>query len=260
MPNDQVSRLLESDFDRALRVATQGADAPPALSYTERVRAAAAHVTTLPFAVAVRTDAVRLVVNGREWYAARQQILRDPNLNQQGRVRVLDGHDGRYDAALAQDLGRFVEHFTRGEGLVLNTPPVFAPRDTTDALRVNGIMADVESYDVETLERVAREAIARTDLFLLDRLVRKAGAVATWKKPFSSSAEVLIILDAMRAALATPEVVRSEAVRQWLASARTDVRYLVNELRKGHGKLDPVNITTGALVTLFPDRVVPGAE
>jgi hypothetical protein len=143
-------------------------------------------------------------------------------------------------------------------------PPEFTPANAGDAARIAVTMASARYFSPPVFCEVTRAAIARGDLPLVGQLDKLGRSMAgTPMEPgfvaaFVNSQAVFDVLQEAGAALATPDVIRSDAASEWLGLAERDVRYFVATLREGHGRIDPMQFTAGAVEMLFPDRVPPG--
>lgn len=215
-----------------------------------RQAAAFADFHASPAGRAPSAIAARAIADRKREAEKRDAMLRDRNLSDVGRRDALAKLASDAAASLAAAEKEIRAHIEDVRRTIAERPPRFEPRDLLAATRINGILHDLDSYDPSTAARVAHEAVAYEDLPLAKRLHDRLGALASWKKPFLDSAEIRDAVAALDELLATDDVVRADAVREWVRRAEVDATYLVTKLRQG--PLNDLELELGTLPIFFP--------
>lgn len=209
-----------------------------------------------PSANALRSHSVTEFKEGLDFYKKGRAIQESVELNDDGIRARTSAHNAAYRAKVVQFAEIAVKDINGVEVFVMKVSLDYAPSNAVEAATLNGVMSDFDGYDPPTAFRIAREAIARRNLPLAKRIFDKLSGYS-WKRAFADLGETANVIEELADALATPDVIRSDAARDWVEAATSDVRYFITQLLKTGGKVDPLDITTGALGVIFPDRVVP---
>lgn len=238
----------------ALSHALSPQPAESAPTFAQRVDAAIAEIMASDPAKKVQALATDLRTNGeREWQDWRS-IMESVELNPTGKATRELSWGEQYAGQLVPALATGQKHISVVRAYILPCAPSFAPANAVEATIINGVMADFDAYDPDVAADVARQAVAQAFLPLCARIRNKLTGFTSWKRPFVESQMIADVLEELAEVLATPDLVRSDAAKQWCAAADVDLKYFVRELWNGKGKANVLLAVDGSLPTLFPPQ------